>query len=79
MAHSSLPDPEIETLMTPGSGQTLQEMLDDFTNTGSGSGLPLLVQRTIARQIALIDTIGRVYTCTFVKCGWVIRDEDKNI
>lgn len=27
--------------------------------TGSGSGLPLLVQRTIARQIILLDTIGK--------------------
>ncbi|RXG73693.1 TGF-beta receptor type-1 [Armadillidium vulgare] len=31
----------------------------DLTSSGSGSGLPLLVQRSIARQIQLIDVIGK--------------------
>ena len=31
----------------------------DMTTSGSGSGLPLLVQRSIARQIQLIETIGK--------------------
>ncbi|XP_045114449.1 TGF-beta receptor type-1-like isoform X12 [Portunus trituberculatus] len=31
----------------------------ELTSSGSGSGLPLLVQRSIARQIQLIDPIGK--------------------
>jgi hypothetical protein len=30
-----------------------------MTTSGSGSGLPLLVQRSIARQIQLMDIIGK--------------------
>ena len=37
---------------------TLKDMVDMET-TGSGSGLPLLIQRTIARQIKLEKEIGR--------------------
>ena len=51
--------------MAPGSGQTLRDLLDEYSigdgtvGSGSGSGLPLLVQRTIARQIHLTDVIGK--------------------
>ncbi|XP_052746773.1 TGF-beta receptor type-1 isoform X2 [Bicyclus anynana] len=41
------------SLKTP----TIQDMMD--VSTGSGSGLPLLVQRSIARQIQLADIIGK--------------------
>lgn len=43
------------------SGQSIKDLIKDFdvTMSGSGSGLPLLVQRSIARQIGLIDTIGK--------------------
>jgi hypothetical protein len=34
-------------------------MLFENTCSGSGSGLPLLVQRSIARQIQLRDVIGQ--------------------
>lgn len=37
--------------------ETLSEMLDQ--SSGSGSGLPLLVQRTIAKQIQLVRSIGK--------------------
>ena len=33
--------------------------LVELTSSGSGSGLPLLVQRSIARQIQLIDIVGK--------------------
>ncbi|KAL1517018.1 hypothetical protein ABEB36_000839 [Hypothenemus hampei] len=39
-------------------GVSLKHMIE-MTTSGSGSGLPLLVQRSIARQIQLIDIIGQ--------------------
>ncbi|XP_033727883.1 TGF-beta receptor type-1-like [Pecten maximus] len=39
------------------SSSTLREMMYEYS--GSGSGLPLLVQRTIARQIQVRETIGK--------------------
>lgn len=38
-------------------GSTLQDLID--ISSGSGSGLPLLVQRTVARETQLIETIGK--------------------
>ncbi|VDI64999.1 activin receptor type-1-like isoform X1 [Mytilus galloprovincialis] len=38
---------------------TLKEILDDSCTSGSGSGLPFLVQRTIARQVTLLECIGK--------------------
>ena len=37
---------------------TIKELMDS-TYSGSGSGMPLLVQRSIARQIRLINVIGK--------------------
>lgn len=52
--------PEVSTenvpFVQPGS-ESLREMMFDYS--GSGSGLPLLVQRTIARQIQLCEIIGK--------------------
>ncbi|XP_044732406.1 TGF-beta receptor type-1 isoform X2 [Chrysoperla carnea] len=39
-------------------GVSIRDMIE-MTTSGSGSGLPLLVQRSIARQIQLIETIGK--------------------
>ncbi|XP_075567747.1 activin receptor type-1C isoform X4 [Pelecanus crispus] len=41
------------------SGKTLKDLIYDMTTSGSGSGLPLLVQRTIARTIVLQEIIGK--------------------
>uniref|UniRef100_A0A6I8QZW3 Activin receptor type-1 n=1 Tax=Xenopus tropicalis TaxID=8364 RepID=A0A6I8QZW3_XENTR len=38
---------------------TLAEMLDHSCTSGSGSGLPFLVQRTVARQITLAECVGK--------------------
>ncbi|OCT92734.1 activin receptor type-1 [Xenopus laevis] len=38
---------------------TLGEFLDEYCTTGSGSGLPFLVQRTVARQITLVECVGK--------------------
>ncbi|KFO99672.1 Serine/threonine-protein kinase receptor R3, partial [Calypte anna] len=37
----------------------LQDLLNDDCTTGSGSGLPFLVQRTVARQITLVECVGK--------------------
>nr|XP_054774125.1 bone morphogenetic protein receptor type-1B-like [Lytechinus pictus] len=42
-----------------GPGETLSELLEKSSASGSGSGLPLLVQRTIAKQVQLIRKIGK--------------------
>lgn len=38
---------------------TAQDLLNDDCTTGSGSGLPFLVQRTVARQITLAECVGK--------------------
>ena len=38
---------------------TLREIFDHSMTSGSGSGLPFLVQRTLAKQIALRECIGK--------------------
>ncbi|XP_071488174.1 bone morphogenetic protein receptor type-1B-like [Diadema antillarum] len=42
-----------------GPGETLSELLEKSSASGSGSGLPLLVQRTIAKQVQLIRPLGK--------------------
>lgn len=49
-------EPLEEEALIP-TGHTLKDLID--MSTGSGSGLPLLVQRTIARQIHLVGLIGK--------------------
>ncbi|XP_004629963.1 activin receptor type-1C isoform X1 [Octodon degus] len=40
-------------------GKTLKDLICDVAASGSGSGLPLLVQRTIARTIVLQEIVGK--------------------
>ncbi|XP_068195236.1 activin receptor type-1 [Antennarius striatus] len=50
----------IDGLITSNVGDsTLADLLDHSCTSGSGSGLPFLVQRTVARQISLIECIGK--------------------
>ncbi|XP_077997797.1 activin receptor type-1-like isoform X2 [Glandiceps talaboti] len=43
----------------PAGDNTLQEIIDASCTSGSGSGLPFLVQRTVARQIQLVEQVGK--------------------
>ena len=38
---------------------TLQEVFEHSVTSGSGSGMPLLIQRTLAKQITLCECIGK--------------------
>ncbi|CAH0403243.1 unnamed protein product [Chilo suppressalis] len=38
---------------------TLREYLECSVTSGSGSGLPLMVQRTLAKQVTLMDCVGK--------------------
>ncbi|KAK4885659.1 hypothetical protein RN001_001930 [Aquatica leii] len=44
---------------TAAGDSTLREYLEHSLTSGSGSGLPLLVQRTLAKQISLVECIGK--------------------
>ncbi|KAJ6660815.1 hypothetical protein lerEdw1_017441 [Lerista edwardsae] len=55
---SNIEEPLSEcNLVNPG--KTLKDLIFDMTTSGSGSGLPLLVQRTIARTIVLQEIVGK--------------------
>ncbi|XP_039613379.1 activin receptor type-1 isoform X2 [Polypterus senegalus] len=50
----------IDGLIASNVGEsTLADLLDHSCTSGSGSGLPFLVQRTVARQITLIECVGK--------------------
>lgn len=55
--HYHCPEPDAPDQPILGA-VTLRDMIE-MTTSGSGSGLPLLVQRSIARQIQLVETIGK--------------------
>ncbi|XP_060677085.1 activin receptor type-1-like [Hemiscyllium ocellatum] len=49
-----------EMLRVPELGDnTLTDLFDHSCTSGSGSGLPFLVQRTMARQITLVECVGK--------------------
>lgn len=51
-------DPSTERLYL-AKDKTLQDLIYDLSTSGSGSGLPLFVQRTVARTIVLQEIIGK--------------------
>uniref|UniRef100_A0A6Q2YQ72 Serine/threonine-protein kinase receptor n=1 Tax=Esox lucius TaxID=8010 RepID=A0A6Q2YQ72_ESOLU len=59
--HHRVPNEEDPAMDHPflADGHTLKDLIYDMTTSGSGSGLPLLVQRTIARTIVLQESIGK--------------------
>ncbi|KAG8539054.1 hypothetical protein GDO81_021545, partial [Engystomops pustulosus] len=40
-------------------GKCLKDLIYDMSTSGSGSGLPLLVQRTIARTVIIQEVVGK--------------------
>uniref|UniRef100_A0A3P9AN12 receptor protein serine/threonine kinase n=1 Tax=Esox lucius TaxID=8010 RepID=A0A3P9AN12_ESOLU len=46
-----------DTYIPPG--ESLKDLIEQSQSSGSGSGLPLLVQRTIAKQIQMVKQIGK--------------------
>ncbi|XP_026094059.1 TGF-beta receptor type-1-like [Carassius auratus] len=61
LIHQRVPNEEDPSMDHPfiTVGTTLKDLIYDMTTSGSGSGLPLLVQRTIARTIILQESIGK--------------------
>ncbi|XP_058459395.1 activin receptor type-1 isoform X2 [Malaya genurostris] len=64
MVTRSKHDPETyyasdEIRATSAGDSTLREYLQHSVTSGSGSGLPLLIQRTLAKQVSLFECIGR--------------------
>lgn len=44
---------------TSAGDSTLREYLEHSVTSGSGSGMPLLIQRTLGKQVSLVECIGR--------------------
>lgn len=55
-------------------GNSLRELIEQSQSSGSGSGLPLLVQRTIAKQIHLVESVGKGRYGEVWRSKW--RDEN---
>ncbi|XP_017270713.1 serine/threonine-protein kinase receptor R3 [Kryptolebias marmoratus] len=61
-APCKLKDPEGHGAMIKvpnGDDPTYSDIFDEFCTSGSGTGLPYLVQRTMARQISLVECVGK--------------------
>lgn len=53
-------DHDVAMLKVPsGEDPTYGDIFDEFCTSGSGTGLPYLVQRTMARQISLVECVGK--------------------
>ncbi|CAM4678401.1 unnamed protein product [Leuciscus chuanchicus] len=58
--HRPLVEHETSMLKVPSGGDaTYGDIFDEFCTSGSGTGLPYLVQRTMARQISLAQCVGK--------------------
>ncbi|XP_029993591.1 serine/threonine-protein kinase receptor R3 isoform X2 [Sphaeramia orbicularis] len=56
----NMEDPDATMLKVPnGDDPTYGDIFDEFCTSGSGTGLPYLVQRTMARQISLVECVGK--------------------
>lgn len=53
-------DHDVTMLKVPhGEDPTYGDLFGEFCTSGSGTGLPYLVQRTMARQISLVECVGK--------------------
>ncbi|XP_063064703.1 serine/threonine-protein kinase receptor R3 [Engraulis encrasicolus] len=60
--HYRLPEEHNNTTLIKvpaGVDPTYGDIFDEFCTSGSGTGLPYLVQRTMARQISLVECVGK--------------------
>ncbi|XP_026884519.1 serine/threonine-protein kinase receptor R3 isoform X2 [Electrophorus electricus] len=58
--HHHLQEHDHSMLRVPSGGDpTYGDIFDEFCTSGSGTGLPYLVQRTMARQISLVECVGK--------------------
>ncbi|XP_027026313.2 serine/threonine-protein kinase receptor R3 [Tachysurus fulvidraco] len=58
--HGHLQEHDPPMLKLPnGADPTYGDIFDEFCTSGSGTGLPYLVQRTMARQISLVECVGK--------------------
>ncbi|XP_005869298.1 PREDICTED: serine/threonine-protein kinase receptor R3 isoform X3 [Myotis brandtii] len=57
--HSELGESRLILKASEQGDSMLGDFLDSDCTTGSGSGLPFLVQRTVARQVALVECVGK--------------------
>ncbi|XP_052016726.1 serine/threonine-protein kinase receptor R3 isoform X2 [Apodemus sylvaticus] len=57
--HSDLGESSLILKASDQGDSMLGDFLDSDCTTGSGSGLPFLVQRTVARQVALVECVGK--------------------
>ncbi|KAL6483042.1 hypothetical protein MHYP_G00079140 [Metynnis hypsauchen] len=58
--HQHLQELDPSMLKVPcGGDPTYGDIFDEFCTSGSGTGLPYLVQRTMARQISLVECVGK--------------------
>lgn len=57
--HSDLGESSLILKASEQADSMLGDFLDSDCTTGSGSGLPFLVQRTVARQVALVECVGK--------------------
>ncbi|KAM9805063.1 activin receptor type-1C [Neosynchiropus ocellatus] len=58
-ANKQDPEEPLDDQMLMSPDRSLKDLIYDMSTSGSGSGLPLLVQRTIARTIVLQENIGK--------------------
>ncbi|XP_019479488.1 PREDICTED: serine/threonine-protein kinase receptor R3 isoform X2 [Hipposideros armiger] len=57
--HNELGESSLILKASEQGDSMLGDLLDSDCTTGSGSGLPFLVQRTVARQVALVECVGK--------------------
>ncbi|ELK19021.1 Serine/threonine-protein kinase receptor R3 [Pteropus alecto] len=62
--HSELGESSLILKASEQGDSMLGDLLDSDCTTGSGSGLPFLVQRTVARQVALVECVAPALTLT---------------